>query len=276
MTSTAMGQRVDIEKLRAALRHMSRGNLLSIANRAIELVPQARLGSLVAGMVRLDLLIISEGTRDSATLLDEVRTFHDACLRGDYYESFAVNSKNYMDTSKGTDAFMVEFERLIDKCIRASARGRSSTVREAFELLFALLRRLDMDPDSVVFFADEGGSWQVGVDWRAALAAYFRCLADGTPAEHFAREVDRAIADFADYDCRSIWLPHGAWPARNRKWHFGLYLPASSTDHDGPEQPLAARIHGELRELGIAAAQSTVARYLPRPGKQPSQVAGEK
>jgi len=151
-------------------------------------------------MVRLDLLIISEGTRDSATLLDEVRTFHDACLRGDYYESFAVNSKNYLDTSKGTDAFMVEFERLIDKCIRASARGRSSTVREAFELLFALLRRLDMDPDSVVFFADEGGSWQVGVDWRAALAAYFRCLADGTPAEDFAREVGRAIADFADYD----------------------------------------------------------------------------
>ena len=198
MTSTAMGQRVDTEKLRAALRHMSRGNLLSIANRAIELVPRARLGSLVAGIVRLDLL--SEGTSDAASLLDEVRTFHDACLRGDYYESFDVNSKNYMDTSKGTDAFMVEFERLIEKCIRASAKGRSSTVREAFELLFALLRRLDRDPDSVVFFADEGGSWQVGVDWRAALAAYFRCLADGTPAEHFAREVDRAIADFADYD----------------------------------------------------------------------------
>ena len=100
MTSTAMGQRVDIEKLRAALRHMSRGNLLSIANRAIELVPRARLGSLVAGRVRLDLL--SEGTRD-VSLLDEVRTFRDACLRGDYFESFDVNSKNYMDTSKGTE-----------------------------------------------------------------------------------------------------------------------------------------------------------------------------
>ena len=25
-------------------------------------------------------------------------------------------------------------------------------------------------------------------------------LADGAPAEHFAREVDRVIADFADYD----------------------------------------------------------------------------
>src|ERR1700733_8008155 len=155
MTSTAMGQRVDTEKLRA-LRHISRGNLLSIANRAIELVPRARLGSLVAG-IRLDLL--SEAASDAASLLDEVRTFHNACLRGNYYESFAVNSKNYMDTLKGVDAFMVEFKRLIDKCIRASAKGRSSTVRDAFELLFALLRRLDRDPDSVVFFADEGGSW---------------------------------------------------------------------------------------------------------------------
>ena len=73
-------------------------------------------------------------------------------------------------------------------------------MREAFELLFALLRRIDEDPDSVVFFADEAGSWQVGVDWRAALPAYFRCLADGTSGDEFAREVHRAISDFADYE----------------------------------------------------------------------------
>lgn len=144
--------------------------------------------------------LITEGKRGATSLRDEVRTFHDACLRGDYYDSVEVNSKNHMDTSKGTDAFMAEFERLIEKCIRASAKGPLSPVREAFELLLALLRRLDRDPEGVVFFADEGGSWQVGVDWRAALTAYFRCLADGTPAEYFAREVDRGIADFADYD----------------------------------------------------------------------------
>jgi len=61
MTSTAMAQRVDIEKLRVALRRVSRSNLLSVANRAIELVPRARLGALVAGIVRLELL--TEGTR---------------------------------------------------------------------------------------------------------------------------------------------------------------------------------------------------------------------
>jgi hypothetical protein len=69
---------------------------------------------------------------------------------------------------------------------------------------------------------------------------------------------------------RSIWLPHGAWPARNRKWHFGLYLPVSA-DHDVPERPIEVRIYGELRKLGIAVAQSTVAPYLPRPGKPPCQ-----
>jgi hypothetical protein len=69
-------------------------------------------------------------------------------------------------------------------------------------LLFALLRRIDEDCDSVVFFADEGGSWQVGADWREVLPAYFRCLAEGASGDEFAREVDRPITDFADYDRR--------------------------------------------------------------------------
>jgi hypothetical protein len=210
-----------------------------------------------SGMVRLDLL--SETTRDAAPLLDEVRIFHDACLRGDYFESFDVNSKNCMDTSNGTDAFMVEFERLLDKCIRASAKRRSSTVREAFELLFALLRRIDSDPDGVVFFADEGGSWQVGVDWRAALAAYFRCLANGTPAEHFAREVDRAIADFAAHDRLEHLATARRVASAEQKVALRSLAAVSSADHDGPERPPEVRIHGELRKLRIAVAQSTLA-----------------
>lgn len=44
-----------------------------------------------------------------------------------------------------------------------------------------------------------------------------------------------------------------------------------SADHDGPERPLEVLIHGELRKLDIAVAQSTVARYLPRPRKPPCQ-----
>ena len=95
-----MGQRIDPEKLRVGFRQMSRGNLLCVAERAIELVPRARLGALVAGMVRPDQL--AEGKRGASSLLEEVRTFYDACLRRDYYDSFDVNSKNYMDTAKGS------------------------------------------------------------------------------------------------------------------------------------------------------------------------------
>src|SRR5262249_12426443 len=76
----------------------------------------------------------------------------------EYYDSFNVNSKNYMEKSKGTEAFLAEFDRLIGKCVRATAKGPRPPVREAFELLFSLLRRIDEDSDSVVFFADEGGS----------------------------------------------------------------------------------------------------------------------
>jgi len=102
--------------------------------------------------------------------------------------------------SEGTDAFIAELGRLIANCICAAAKGPRAPVRKAFDLLFALLRRIDEDPDKVVFFADEAGSWQVGVDWRAVLPAYFRCVAEGTAGEEFAREVDRAITDFADYE----------------------------------------------------------------------------
>lgn len=187
-------QSTDTAKLRAALRRMRRGQLLLVAERAIELVPRTKLRQLVGDLLRFDEL--TGGTQGAAPLLQEVRDFHEASLRGEFYESFPVNWRNCMERSKGTDAFMAEFDRLLDRCVRASEEEPRSTVGEAFELLFALLRRLDQDPDSVVFFADEGGSWQVGVHWGVVLPAYFRCLADGASGEEFARAVDRVIRDF--------------------------------------------------------------------------------
>jgi len=162
-------RKVDLDKLRVALRRMSRGNLLMIAERAIEIVPKAKLQALIGDMVRLDDL--AAGKRGAGPLLDEVRKFHAAGLAGEYYESFNVNSKNFMDKSEGTEAFIAEFDRLLTKCIRAAAKQPQGPVREAFDLLFALIRQIDQDPDSVIFFADEAGSWQVGVDWREALPA---------------------------------------------------------------------------------------------------------
>jgi hypothetical protein len=76
---------VDLDKLRVALRRMSRGNLLIVAERAIEIVLRAKLTALVGDMVRLD--DFAEGRRGAAPLLDEVRKFHEASLRGEYYDA---------------------------------------------------------------------------------------------------------------------------------------------------------------------------------------------
>ncbi len=188
---------IDLEKLRVALRRLSRGNLLMVAERAIEIVPKAKLRALVGDMVQIDEL--AEGKRGPTPLLEEVRKFHDASLRGEYYESFNVNSNNYMDQAEGTEAFIAEIDRLLGECIKAATKGPRATVRTAFELLLAVLRRIDEDSDSVIFFADEGGVCQVGVDWRPTLAAYFQCLAESASGEEFARAVDLAIS-VADYE----------------------------------------------------------------------------
>ena len=66
------------------------------------------------------------------------------------------------------------------------------------------------------------------------------------------------------------------WTRKSRRLSGRPELAANIRDliqRMGRANPLwgAPRIHGELLKLGIAVAQSTVAKYLPRPGKPPSQ-----
>jgi hypothetical protein len=189
---------IDLEKLRLALQKMKRGDLLIIAMRAAELLPRKKLEEVLGDFVQLK--EFSTTTPVAPPLLDEVRKFHAASMAGAYYESFRVDSRNCMEKSAGTEAFIAEFDRLMGKCLRAAEKKPLPPVREAFELLFGLIRHIDGCHDDVLFFADDGGTWEFGVDWNATLAAYFRCLADSADAEEFARLVDQAIKDFNDYD----------------------------------------------------------------------------
>jgi hypothetical protein len=189
------GPSVDLPKLRAALRRMDRGDLLLFAERAVEIAAAVGgIEALVGDRMRIP---FHEGEPTSASLLEEVSSFHAACLRGEYYESFEVNWRNCSEHSKGTDAFIAETDRLLARCLQATEAGLHEQARQAFELLFELLRGIDDAPDRIVFFADEAGSWQVPVDWGRVLPAYFCCVSDGgSTAEDFARLVDRAITDF--------------------------------------------------------------------------------
>ena len=186
---------------------MSRGDLLIVAERAAELVPRAKLRALIGDMVRVE---APRAARSSArSLLDEVRRFQGAALRGEYYQSFNVDSKNFMWKSAGTEAFIAELDRLMRKCVRAAEKAPRAPARETFETLFGLLRHVDECHDDVVFFADEGGSSQFGIDWRAVLSAYFRSLVEGASAEEYAR------GGSGDLRLRGVraTTPHGCGPA---------------------------------------------------------------
>jgi hypothetical protein len=188
----------DLEQVRRALRTLSRGSLLIIAERAAELTPPTQMKMLLGGFI--DIEALASATATARPLLDEVRDFHARSLAGEYYESFPVNARNCTEQSKGTDAFMATFDRLLVACIRDTDIGPRLPALQAFDLLFDLLRHIDEGHDDVIFFADEGGSYEVGVNWRSALPAYFQCLAENSSAERFAQAVDQVIADFADYD----------------------------------------------------------------------------
>lgn len=199
-----------------------------VAERAIELVPKETIDVLVGDFVEVPQL--DEGRFGDASLLDQVRKFCEASLRGDYFDSVDVNGKHCRDQSKGTEAFIAEYDRLIRRCLGTVATVSPATAGEVFERLFALLRRIDEDPDSVIFFADEAGSWQIPVDWRMVLQVYFRWLAEGTSGETFARAVDCTIADFCNYrDGLSFSPPLRAYRTLNRGRLFRVCPPATDT-----------------------------------------------
>jgi len=190
---------IDFTAVRAELRALDRGTLLIIAELAIELMPAAQLSTLLSDYVRVE-TGPTEASHAPVSLPDDVRVFYDTAMAGKYYETVEINNRSGQEQSEGTDAFIAEFHRLLQKCIQAAHQEVPAGLRESFEFLFGLLRHVDEGNDDVLFFADDGSSLDVGVNWCAALPAYFNCLAKTSSPEEFARTVDKAVADFVDYD----------------------------------------------------------------------------
>ncbi len=77
-------------------------------------------------------------------------------------------------------AWIAECGRPFERCIEQSSQRPAADVCQAFEILFGLLRLLSRDPDRVIFFADEGGAWQVDVPWPEVLP-YLSCSSRFSP-----------------------------------------------------------------------------------------------
>ena len=196
----AAASAIDRDKVRVALRRLGDEAVVDMLDDALDLLPEAQLAKLAAR--HLDVKLLRPDAAGKHDLLAEVRTFADASRGGEYYESFNVNSKNFMDTSAGTRTFIADCNRLLARCVAQAPKANAVAVREAIELILDLLRHIDEGHDDVVFFADEGGAWQVGVDWATVLPAWLGCLSRTTEPDEYARRVVEVVDEFDKYDRR--------------------------------------------------------------------------
>jgi hypothetical protein len=187
---------IDRDKLRAAIRKLGDEHVCYMLDDAFDLLPESKLVKLVGQY--LDVAKLRPDAKAKGTLLAEVQTFERASLEGEYYESFNVSSKNFLETSTGTRAWIAECRRLLGRSIEAK-KVSPAEVRDALERIFGLLRHIDEGHDDIVFFADEGGSWQVGVDWAKVFPCWFACLAATAAPEEYARQVLAAVDEFEKF-----------------------------------------------------------------------------
>jgi hypothetical protein len=192
----------DREKVRTHARKLDGTGLRVWLDRAIDLLPNEAFPELVADYVHLKDVVAHD--RAKPDLLHTIRRFHHESLAGRYYQDFMVNSRNFMETSRGTETFIAEHSRLLDACMKAERAGDIDTAREGLGLLIDLMRQIDRGEVNIVFFADEAGSWQVGVDWAKVLPAWFRSLSPATDPYDWAETVVEALNDFAGYQMEPI------------------------------------------------------------------------
>ena len=190
---------IDRDKLRAAVRKLGNQYLFYMLDDALELLPPAKLHKIAKKYLDLERLRPDAEQPAGPSLLTDVRRFEKASLAGEYYESFNVNSKNCTQQSAGTSAWIATCRRLLDRCVANAKTNKPAEVRQAMDTLFGLLDHIDQCLDDVIFFADEGGSWQVGVDWPKVLPVWFKVLSATAEPQEYAVRITALLSRHYDY-----------------------------------------------------------------------------
>ncbi len=180
---------IDRDKLRAAIRKLPHEYVFYMLDDAIDQLPRANLHTIVSKYFDLRRLRPDSEQARKASLLAYVRAFETASLAGDYYESFDVNSKNFMEKSRGTTGWIAECRRLLDRCVEQAKTADPAEVCQAFGIIFGLLDRIDECREDIIFFADEAGAWQVGVHWEKVLPPWFKVLSASAEPEEYGQRI---------------------------------------------------------------------------------------
>ena len=183
---------IDRDKLRAVIRKLGNEYVFYMLDDAIDLLPPVKLHKIVRKYLDLKRLRPDSVKATKSSLRADLKAFEKASLAGEYYESFNVNSKNFMEKSKGTAGWIAKCRRLLDRCVEQVKTAKSADpaeVCQAFDIIFGLLDRIDECREDIIFFADEAGAWQVGVNWDKVLPAWFKVLSATAAPEEYAGRI---------------------------------------------------------------------------------------
>lgn len=96
---------------------------------------------------------------------------------------------------------------IFDLCIAEANEGDPQEVCNAYELLLALLHDIDhFERDELVFWGDEPGTWQLGIDWACVIPPYLRCLAKVHCPEEFADKASALIGQLKPLNAAKLRL----------------------------------------------------------------------
>ncbi len=169
---------------------------LELLYRVIDRLPEEQLDDVFGELMRYcDQDELAGPTPD---VFNEVKTFVEDSKRGAYYDD--PDSLPFGTHSEGTNRWIAECCRLLGLLVESSEEDPTPEVAEAFDSIFDLLRQINRGDDTIVFFADEGGAWQVGVEWESVIPAWSQCLASFENPETCAKRILELIDEFAAYE----------------------------------------------------------------------------
>ena len=119
-------------------------------------------------------------------LFKQIEIFQKDSLDKRYYESFNVNSKNWIHVPEKTGGWFDRLSSFLEQSTRLSKQGEHAAAAECFQILYQLIDAID-DGDCEIVFADELGSWMIPGDERKFAEAYLLSLARTGSPEDFAK-----------------------------------------------------------------------------------------
>ncbi|MCP5097979.1 MAG: hypothetical protein GY943_20720 [Chloroflexi bacterium] len=120
---------------------------------------------------------------DGDSLLAEIEQFDKSSRAGHYYESFNIDSKNYMDVPEETEKWFEKIGDYFQDSCQLTAQGDYQNTVSCFGLLNELVDEME---DGEIVFADELGSWMIPGDEKQHVTAYLTALVATTTPEVFA------------------------------------------------------------------------------------------